>query len=182
MPWCRSRSKLTLEQIAREGKIWHEVTGRHPFFNYCAHDGNSSVEDADRLRALFDPQVWNATISVVCERSEGMPATNEHQRAGLGLQPQDRRARLRCPRVRSGRSRHDRRRLRTALVRSEMDAGPPRASAAERWARAARSSRSCRLKFDPLTQRSSAQSVDRNRVYNAINRFKQPSGRSKIKP
>lgn len=74
------KSKLTLEQIAREGKVWHEVTGRHPFFNYCAHDGNSSVEDADRLRALFDPHVWNATISVVCERSEGLPATNEHQR------------------------------------------------------------------------------------------------------
>lgn len=75
------KKKLTLQQIAREGHIWHEVTGRNPFFNYCAHDGNSSVEDADRLRALFDPHVWNATISVVCERSEGMPATNEHQRS-----------------------------------------------------------------------------------------------------
>ena len=75
------KKKLTLAQIAREGQNWHDVTGRNPFFNYCAHDGNSSVEDADRLRALFDPLVWNATISVVCERSEGMPATNEHQRS-----------------------------------------------------------------------------------------------------
>ena len=75
------KKKLTLQQIAYQGLLWHEVTGRHPFFNYCAHDGNSSVEDADRLRALFDPHVWNATISVVCERSEGMPATNEHQRS-----------------------------------------------------------------------------------------------------
>jgi 23S rRNA (adenine2503-C2)-methyltransferase len=74
------KAKLTLAQIAREGKIWNEVTGRHPFFNYCAHDGNSSAEDADRLLALFDPQIWNATVSVVCERSEGLPATNDHQR------------------------------------------------------------------------------------------------------
>jgi 23S rRNA (adenine2503-C2)-methyltransferase len=74
------KAKLTLEQIAREGAIWNEVTGRHPFFNYCAHDSNSSAEDADRLLALFDPQIWNATVSVVCERSEGLPATNDHQR------------------------------------------------------------------------------------------------------
>lgn len=74
------KKKLTLAQIAAEGAVWHEVTGRNPFFNYCAHDGNSSIEDADRLRALFDPHVWNATVSVVCERSEGMPATNDHQR------------------------------------------------------------------------------------------------------
>lgn len=74
------KNKLTLQQIAREGQIWHDVTGRHPFFNYCAHDGNSSDADAARLRALFDPLIWNATVSVVCERSEGLPATNDHQR------------------------------------------------------------------------------------------------------
>ncbi|WP_316207506.1 radical SAM protein [Bradyrhizobium sp. SZCCHNR3118] len=74
------KKKLTLAQIAREGEMWNEVTGRYPFFNYCAHDGNSSDEDANYLRALFNPLIWNATVSVVCERSEGMPATNEHQR------------------------------------------------------------------------------------------------------
>ncbi|MCS3890499.1 radical SAM protein [Bradyrhizobium elkanii] len=75
------KKKLNLFQIATEGMIWHEVTGRSPFFNYCAHDGNSSTEDAERLWGLFDPLIWNATVSVVCERSEGMPATNEHQRS-----------------------------------------------------------------------------------------------------
>ncbi len=74
------KRKLTLAQIARQGVIWHIATGRRPFFNYCAHDGNSSVDDADRLLYLFDPEIWCATVSVVCERSEGLPATNDHQR------------------------------------------------------------------------------------------------------
>lgn len=72
--------KLCLRDIAAAGYLWHLATGRRPFFNYCAHDGNSSPADADRIRALFDPSIWEATISVVCERSDGLPATNQHQR------------------------------------------------------------------------------------------------------
>lgn len=78
------KSKLNLAQIAHEGGLWHAEVGRKPFFNYCAHDGNSSTEDADRILALFDPTVWCATVSVVCERNEGIPATNDHQR-GLAV-------------------------------------------------------------------------------------------------
>lgn len=74
------KKKLTLDQIALEGRRWFESTGRHPFFNYCAHDGNSYQEDADRIAALYDPLIWCATVSVICERDEGMPKTNEHQR------------------------------------------------------------------------------------------------------
>lgn len=75
------KNKLQLGEIALEGESWHLRTDRRPFFNYCAHDGNSSDADADRLLALFDPRVWCATVSVVCERSEGLPATNDHQRS-----------------------------------------------------------------------------------------------------
>lgn len=75
------KRKLTLEQIAQEGEAWHAATGRNPFFNYCAHDANSTDEDADRILALYDPRVWCATVSVVCERNEGLPATNDHQRS-----------------------------------------------------------------------------------------------------
>lgn len=74
------KSKLTLEEIAAEGNRWFKEVGRKPFFNYCAHDANSSNADADRILALFDPSIFCATVSVVCERSEGMPATNDHQR------------------------------------------------------------------------------------------------------
>lgn len=74
------KRKMTLAQIAETGESWHTVTERNPFFNYCVHPGNNSAEDADRLYKLFDPSVWNATISVICERDEHVAAANERQR------------------------------------------------------------------------------------------------------
>jgi 23S rRNA (adenine2503-C2)-methyltransferase len=74
------KKKLPLNSIAMEGERWAREVGRRPFFNYCAHDGNSSEADADRLTDLFAPATWEATVSVVCERNDGMPATNDHQR------------------------------------------------------------------------------------------------------
>lgn len=74
------KAKLSLAEIADEGVAWHDATGRRPFFNYCAHAGNSLEADADRLAALFNPGVWEATISVVCEREESVAAANERQR------------------------------------------------------------------------------------------------------
>lgn len=73
------KKKLSISRIARRGESWHVSTGRKPFFNYCAGDDNSSDEDADRLLMNFNPAVWNATVSVICERNEGMPARNDHQ-------------------------------------------------------------------------------------------------------
>lgn len=74
------KQKLSLREIANEGYAWWSETGRKPFFNYCASDHNSTDEDADRLRDLFDPRIFEATISVICERNDGLPARNEHQR------------------------------------------------------------------------------------------------------
>lgn len=74
------KNKLTLEQISVIGEKFFERTGRHPFFNYCAHDKNSSQEDVDRIYGLFNPAVWEATISVICERDESVAAANERQR------------------------------------------------------------------------------------------------------
>lgn len=74
------KAKMTLDEIRWRGHEWHDYTGRKPFFNYCAHDGNETAADADRIRALFNPQNWCATVSVVCERNEGLPAQNQHQR------------------------------------------------------------------------------------------------------
>lgn len=72
--------KLTLEQIAGVGEFFYARTGRRPFFNYCAHELNNTPQDADNLYTLFNPQVWEATISVVCERDESIAAANERQR------------------------------------------------------------------------------------------------------
>lgn len=76
------KAKLSLLQISAAGLDWHFSVsdGRKPFFNYCAHDGNSSPDDADRIAAMFSPEIFNATVSVICERNDGLPATNDHQR------------------------------------------------------------------------------------------------------
>lgn len=74
------RAKLNLDQIADEGEAWFAATGRQPFFNYCAHERNTSDVDAARISALFNPAVWQATISVVCEREESVAAANIRQR------------------------------------------------------------------------------------------------------
>lgn len=71
--------KMDLGEIAATGEDWRARTGRKPFLNYCAGEENSSPADADRLAALFAPAIWNATISVICERNEGLPARNERQ-------------------------------------------------------------------------------------------------------
>lgn len=74
------KHKLTLSEIAEEGEKWHCATGRQPFFNYCVHEGNVSDEDAERLVNLFNPNIWQATISVICERNESVSAANIRQR------------------------------------------------------------------------------------------------------
>jgi 23S rRNA (adenine2503-C2)-methyltransferase len=74
------REKLDLASIAHEGELWSEATGRRPFFNYCAHEHNISHADVARLGALFDPAIWECTVSVVCERTENVAAANERQR------------------------------------------------------------------------------------------------------
>ncbi len=74
------KAKLDLAGIAIAGEQWHKATGRQPFFNYCAHESNTTQADANRLHALFNPEIWQATISVVCERDESVAAANERQR------------------------------------------------------------------------------------------------------
>lgn len=75
------KAKLTLDEIAEEGELWNEATGRDPFFNYCVHDKNNTPDDVERLAELFNPHVWQATISVICERDEHVAAANARQKA-----------------------------------------------------------------------------------------------------
>jgi len=73
------RQKMGLAKIAAVGECWHAATGRHPFFNYCAGPNNSRGLDACRLRTLFNPLIWKATVSVICNAEEGVPGCD-----GLG--------------------------------------------------------------------------------------------------
>ena len=74
------RMKLTLKEISEVGEVFLARTGRKPFFNYCAHEHNSSIFDAFRIKELFNPDVFEATISVICERDESIAAANVRQR------------------------------------------------------------------------------------------------------
>lgn len=74
------KAKLALDQIAVEGELFFRITGRQPFFNYCAHEANTSQEDAERLARLFASNIWQATVSVVCEQDESVAAANVRQR------------------------------------------------------------------------------------------------------
>ena len=74
------KKKLNLRQIAAQGERWFNATNRKPFFNYCAGPHNSSDDDAMRIAGIFDPLIFEATISVICERNDGLPARSEYQR------------------------------------------------------------------------------------------------------
>lgn len=70
----------SLKEIAGHGYSWAQATGRRPYFNYCVHEGNNTIEDAKRLSELFDPNIWECTLSVICERDEHVAAANDRQR------------------------------------------------------------------------------------------------------
>ncbi|MBO9524312.1 MAG: radical SAM protein [Nocardioidaceae bacterium] len=74
------KRKLTLAQIAEKGEAWATATRRRPYFNYCVHDRNDGQADVDRLLELFDPRLWEATLSVICERDESMAVAHQRQR------------------------------------------------------------------------------------------------------
>ena len=75
------KEKYTLAEMRLIGAQFYGRTYRQAFLNYCAHPGNVSDADADRLRELFHPDYFQATISVVCERTESIAAANARQEA-----------------------------------------------------------------------------------------------------
>lgn len=69
----------TLRQISSIGELWASFVGRKPFYNYCVHDGNCSYYDACRLVDLFNPSVWETTLSVICEKDESVANSIDRQ-------------------------------------------------------------------------------------------------------
>lgn len=69
----------TLRQISALGELWAAFVGRKPFYNYCVHSENSSIADAARLVSIFNPQVWETTLSVICEKDESVANSIDRQ-------------------------------------------------------------------------------------------------------
>lgn len=70
-PW----EYVKLQHISALGERWAIGTNRRPFYNYCVNEGNDTDEDADRLVELFSPEVWETTLSVICEKTESVKAS-----------------------------------------------------------------------------------------------------------
>lgn len=62
----------TLRQISAIGELWAAFTKRKPFYNYCVHNNNNKARDAERLVRLFNPDIWETTLSVICEKEESV--------------------------------------------------------------------------------------------------------------
>lgn len=69
----------SLRQISAIGELWASFVGRKPFYNYCVHEGNNTYEDAVRLVKLFNPNVWETTLSVICEKDESVSNSIQRQ-------------------------------------------------------------------------------------------------------
>lgn len=69
----------TLRQISAIGNLWASFVGRKPFYNYCVHEGNCYLDDASKLVNLFDPTVWETTLSVICEKDESVANSIDRQ-------------------------------------------------------------------------------------------------------
>ncbi len=80
----KDRSKLIssntskLSDIGIFGEKWAIQTKRKPFFNYCVHNGNNSDTNVKELLENFNPDIWECTLSVICEKDQTMSnAINE---------------------------------------------------------------------------------------------------------
>ncbi|MGL5691251.1 MAG: radical SAM protein [Bacteroidales bacterium] len=70
---------LSLKSIGELGEEFAKRTGRQPFFNYCVHDQNDSLEDVEKLKAVLNPDIWQCTLSVICESDENVQSSIDRQ-------------------------------------------------------------------------------------------------------
>lgn len=66
------KQKMSLFQIRNYGVQWWNSTGRKPYVNYCIDGTNNTIDDYNRLIALFPPNVFCFTFSVICAADQTM--------------------------------------------------------------------------------------------------------------
>jgi 23S rRNA (adenine2503-C2)-methyltransferase len=74
-----SKDTLPLAEIASLGELWAQYTERKPFFNYCVHEENSKDNDIKALAWHFKSHIWEATLSVICEKDQTMKNAIENK-------------------------------------------------------------------------------------------------------
>lgn len=74
-----SGKSLPLKTIGGLGELWARETGRKPFFNYCVHDNNSTNEHISKLSENLNPDVWECTLSVICDKTENVSTSINRQ-------------------------------------------------------------------------------------------------------
>jgi 23S rRNA (adenine2503-C2)-methyltransferase len=67
-------NKMTLDEIARYGELWHSNTSRPVYLNYCIDGTNNTEDDFKNLSRRFRPEVFNLTFSVICSKNESVKA------------------------------------------------------------------------------------------------------------
>jgi 23S rRNA (adenine2503-C2)-methyltransferase len=65
-------STCRLSSIGMLGENWVSQTKRKPFFNYCVHERNASDKNIQELLENFNPNVWECTLSVICEKDNSV--------------------------------------------------------------------------------------------------------------
>lgn len=66
------KHKLTLSQIAVAGRSWNRLTKRPVYLNYCIDGTNNTDQDAENIMALFSPDQFHLTFSVICSKNESI--------------------------------------------------------------------------------------------------------------
>lgn len=68
-----------LKSIGKIGEMFAKKTSRQPYFNYCVHSNNNSNTDVQNLKKYLNPDVWQCTLSVICEKDESVKNSIDRQ-------------------------------------------------------------------------------------------------------
>lgn len=66
------QNKKNLEELRNYGMLWHDMTGRQVYLNYCVNSNNAGDKEFKELTSMFPPKYFAFTFSVICSKDETM--------------------------------------------------------------------------------------------------------------